>query len=172
MKITYAREKNQWALICFISGVLLGILAFLPAFESGWEIPKFARCLIVIFIFACGVYNARSALTYKIERRRIETEGTPCAGIITEVKCCSDMERKEKSTSLVARYNSKLVGKEVVFETPIISINIDGDITNIGCTVIEAVKNANSKCEEQLRSLDDNSILNQITAIVTKIELK
>lgn len=140
MEVKYSREQNQWAVICFCAGIIIGILSFLPALEAGWNVPVLIRIILVIFIFCCGVFNAKEAIICRNERRRIAHEGVSCDGVITEVKWYDSRNNDINGGAIffIVRYNSRLLGKEIVFETPAVAITVDGYPKNIKCTVIEA----------------------------------
>lgn len=142
MRVSYAREQyTGLAIGGSVGGVIFVLLiySFIIQGITKENIIGSGGALIAMALFlGAGIYSAKKAHQYRTERKKLVSESCCCDG---EVIAFENIRLSDKkSTCMKVRYFSKLLNKEVVFNTPVISMSIKKE-PGIKCTVYEAHDN-------------------------------
>lgn len=134
----YQRERSFEGAACFAVAALLLMLAVLPWAQDGWEVPVVGRVGAIAFAAGLGVYFAHDTVFCRAERSRMRRDGCSCHGVIVAKTVRGD--RQANAYVYTVRYTSRLTGQELLFDTPVTSLCIGGEVDDIPCIVLEAYR--------------------------------
>ncbi len=139
MKVIYSREQYTGMVIGGFFGGAILVLLIVSLILYGITKESAPGCcgalLTSAMFLGAGIYSTKKAHRYRTARKKLVSEGNCCDGEVIDF--IYKRHGDNKKTYMQVRYFSTLLNKEVVFETPAISMSIREE-QGIKCTVYEA----------------------------------